>query len=131
MDKHDALDRIIITQREVIRFTRREQLCILMKPEDFEDHEFHWVKRWVRFIIEVSNTHVIKDSEDKDEEGDITVEFYARKNTINATTWEDINYLLAYGYTVDDDRLPAPKNKTNIIGDTEQNNIKRYVNGME
>ena len=57
---------------------------------------------------------------DKDEEGDITVEFYARKNTINATTWEDINYLLAYGYKVDGDRLPAPKNTPSNTGKTDQ-----------
>ena len=38
-DKYDVLGGIIITLREVITVTRREQLCTFMKHEDFGNHE--------------------------------------------------------------------------------------------
>ena len=41
----------------------------------------------------------------------MVVESNARENPINATTSEDINYLLKYGYEVDNDRIPDPENK--------------------
>ena len=53
-DKRDVIGGIIITQRDVIRVTRREQLCIFMKHEDFGDHELHCIQKWVRFIREGS-----------------------------------------------------------------------------
>ena len=49
-EKGDALGGIVITQRYVIRVTRREQLYILMKCEDFRDHELHYVHKWVRVV---------------------------------------------------------------------------------
>ena len=62
-DKYDSLSGIIITRREVIRFTRREQLCIFMQHEEFEDHMLHCVKMWVIVNIEVYDRHVFEDSE--------------------------------------------------------------------
>ena len=38
-DKRGVLGGIIITQTEVITVTRRDQLCISMKYEDFGDHK--------------------------------------------------------------------------------------------
>ena len=64
-DKHDALGGIVVTQIEVLIVTRREQLCIFMKHEDFGYHEFEYVQRWVRFIREGSETHVFGYSEEK------------------------------------------------------------------
>ena len=43
--KRDVLAGIIITQRYVIRVTRREHPCIFMKHEDFGDHELHCVQK--------------------------------------------------------------------------------------
>ena len=51
---------IIITQIEVITVNRREKLYIFMKHEDVRYHELRYVQRLVRFIIEVSETHVFK-----------------------------------------------------------------------
>ena len=51
---------IIITQIEVITVNRREKLYIFMKHEDVRYHELRYVHRLVRFIIEVSETHVLK-----------------------------------------------------------------------
>ena len=62
-DKLDVLGGIIVSRIEVITFNRRDQICIFMKHEDFGDHELHCVQRWVILIIEVSETHVLKDSE--------------------------------------------------------------------
>ena len=72
-DKSDALGGLIITQRYVIRVTRREQLYIFMKHEDFGDHELHCVQRWVRVIVDGIESHVFKDSEEKEEVGGVAV----------------------------------------------------------
>ena len=50
--KLDVLIGNIITWREFIRFTRREQLCILIKYKDFGDHDLHCVQMWVIVIRE-------------------------------------------------------------------------------
>ena len=49
-----------------MRFSRREQLYIFMKHKDLGDHELHFVQRWVRFITEVSETHVFEYSKEKE-----------------------------------------------------------------
>ena len=49
----------MITWRDIIRVTRREQLYILMKHEDFGDHELHCVHKWVRVVREDSDVHVL------------------------------------------------------------------------
>ena len=56
-DKCDALGGIIITKRDVRRFTRRGQLFIFMKHEDFKDKELHCVQRWVIVDTEGSDVH--------------------------------------------------------------------------
>ena len=43
-DKRDVIGGLIINWREVITVTRREQLCIFMKYEDFLDHDMYCVK---------------------------------------------------------------------------------------
>ena len=53
---------------------------------------------------------MLKDSEEKDEAGG-GVKSDARDIPIRATTREDINALLEYGYEVNDDRLPTPQKK--------------------
>ena len=70
-DKHDALGGIIIIRRDIIRFTRREQLCIFKKQKYFRDHELHWVQKRIRVIREVSEAHTFKYSEDKDGVGGV------------------------------------------------------------
>ena len=58
----DAISGIIITRREVMRVTRREQICIFINHKYLEYHEFHCVQMLVRFIREGIETHVFKDS---------------------------------------------------------------------
>ena len=72
-EKLDALGGIIINLRYVIRVTRREQLCIVMKHENFGDHELHCIQKWVRVIREDIETHLFKDSEEKEEGGEVEV----------------------------------------------------------
>ena len=93
--KRDFLSGIIITQRDVIRVTRREQLCILMKHEEFRDHKLHWVQKLVVVIIEGSEAHALEDSEEKDDRGEVAVKYDSRETPIHATTREDINSLLS------------------------------------
>ena len=40
-----------------------------MKYEDFADHAFYCVQRWVRAIIDGSETHVLEDIEDNQKGG--------------------------------------------------------------
>ena len=80
-----------------------------MKHEDFREHELHWVQKWVRVIREGSEAHALEDSEEKEEMGEVVVKYDALETPIRATTWEDINTLLADGYGVDDDRLQLPR----------------------
>ena len=44
----------------------------------------------------------------------------AHETPIHEITQEDINTLLSYGYKVNDDRLPVPKNKPSYTGKTDQ-----------
>ena len=60
-DKHDAFSGIIITRREVIRVNIREQLCVFMQHEHFEDHGLHCVQRWVRVNTEGYDAHMLED----------------------------------------------------------------------
>ena len=62
-DNIDALSGPIVTPRDVIRVTRREQLCIFMKHEEFGDHELYSVQKWVIVIREVSEANASEDSE--------------------------------------------------------------------
>ena len=64
-EKHYALGAIIITQRYVIRVTRREQIYIFMKHKAFRDHELQCVHKWVRVTRECSEAHAFEDSEEK------------------------------------------------------------------
>ena len=64
-DKFDALSGLVITRRDVIRVTRKEQLYIFMKHEDFRDHDLHCIQKWVRVIREGIEAHEFLDSEEK------------------------------------------------------------------
>ena len=119
-DKRDALGGLIITQRDIIRVTRREQLYIFMKHEDFGDHELNSVQKWARVIREGSESHAFKDRKDKEERVEVAVKYDARETPIHATNWEGINALLADGYKVDDDRLPVPYNTPSNTGKRDQ-----------
>ena len=68
-EKRDVLGGLIITRIEVTTVNRRERLYIFTIHEEFGNHELHFIKRWVIFIREVSETHVLEDSEDKEEMG--------------------------------------------------------------
>ena len=46
-----------------------EQIHVFIKYEEFEDHDLHCVKGWVRVNTEVSDENVFEESEYKDEEG--------------------------------------------------------------
>ena len=97
-----------------------------MKYEDFADHVFYCVQRWVRVIIEGSETHVLEDIEYNQEGGDVAIGSDARNNPIHETTWEVINDLLADAKEVDYYRLPYLKNS--ILTDQY---INRDRNGVE
>ena len=96
-----------------------------MKHKDFGDHELQCVNKWVRVIRDGIETHVLEDSEDKEQGGQFEFKYDARKNPIHKTTQEDINALLAYGYEVDYDILPAPKKKSRSTGDTDRSVYKQ------
>ena len=49
--KCDAPGGLIITQRDILRVARREQLCIFMKYKYFGDHALRYIQKWVIFII--------------------------------------------------------------------------------
>ena len=68
----------------------------------------HCVQKLVIFIREGDEAHSFKDSKNKEGGGGVHLKSDARETTIHATTREDINALLAYGYEVDYDRFPAP-----------------------
>ena len=118
-EKRDALGGIIITRRDVIRVIRREQLYILMKHEDFGDYELHYIHKWVRVVREGSELNVLEYSKEKEYMGEVMVKYDALETPMHANTQENINALLADGYEVDDDRLPAP-------GNTPINTGKKY-----
>ena len=63
---------------------------------------------------------MFKNSEYKEEGGEVAVESDACDTLIDATTQEDINALLADGYEADDDIISAPSNKPIYTGDTDQ-----------
>ena len=52
--------------------------------------------------------------------GGVAIRYDARKTPIHATNLEGINDLMVDGYEVDDDRLPATKNKPIPIGNTDR-----------
>ena len=58
--------------------------------------------------------------EEKDNEREVEVESDAPVNFMHATTWEDLNDLLEYGYAVEYDRIIPPKKKPVARGDTNQ-----------
>ena len=52
--------------------------------------------------------------------GEVVVKYDARETTINANTQYELNALLADGYDVNDDRLPAPENTPSNTGKNNQ-----------
>ena len=84
------------------------------------DHELNSVQKWARVIREGSESHAFKDRKDKEDMGEVAVESDACETPIHATTREDINDILADGYEVDDDILPAPDNIPINTGKTDQ-----------
>ena len=91
-----------------------------MKHEGFEYHKLQCIQKWVRVIREGIEAYASKDSKEKEERGEVAVESDSRDTPIHATTVEDKNALLSDGYKFDDDRLPAPENTKNNIGNTYQ-----------
>ena len=61
-----AIGGLINIWREVRIVTKREQLCIFMKHEDFKYHDLKCVQMQVIVTKEVSEEHLFKDSEEKD-----------------------------------------------------------------
>ena len=51
----------------------------------------HCVQKWVRFIREGSEVHEFENSEEKDERGEVVVEYDARETPIHETTREAID----------------------------------------
>ena len=110
-ENRDTLVGIMITQIDIIRVDRREQLCIFMKHKDSGYHELKCIQKLIRFIIEGSETRVFKDSKEKNYWEEVAVKSYACETPIHATTQEEINDILSDGYKADDDRLPGPEKK--------------------
>ena len=63
----------------------------------------HCVQSWVRVDTEGSDSKVLEDIEEKEDEREVAVKSDQRDTPMHATTREDINALLADGYEVDDD----------------------------
>ena len=63
---------------------------------------------------------MFKDSEEKEESGEVAIGFDAFEIHIHATNQEGINDLLADGHEIYDDIIPNPENKLNPKGDTDQ-----------
>ena len=129
-DNRDALGGIIITWIDVIRVTRREQLCIFIKHEDFEEHKLHSVQKWFRVIRECSETHGFKESKDKEEMGEVIVKNDARETPIHATTQVLERKRAEEVYEVGDDILPDPKNTPITQAKVTNQYIKRDGNAM-
>ena len=83
----------------------------------------HCVHKWVRVIIEGSETHALKYSEENNERGEFAVKSDACETPIHAINREDINSLLA-----DYDILPDHEN-TQI--NTEKTDQPIYKEGCK
>ena len=106
---HDELSSRIMNKREVKISTRREQLCIALKHEEFQDEELHWVKSWVRWVIE--GLYALCFGGWGIKKVEISVKTYQHENPMHAINQEEINALLEYGYEADDYWQPSPEKK--------------------
>ena len=68
----------------------------------------------------------VEYNEYKEDEREVTVDSISHETPMNATAWEDINFLLADGYEVDYYRLLYPEKKPSARGDTDQP-VYKYI----
>ena len=94
--KRDAISGMAITHRGVKKVSRRDQMCIIMRHEDFRDREVYCVEIWfwvdtegpdALFFDGVTVSVVIPLEEVETE----------KRTPLHASTREDINSLLEEG----------------------------------
>ena len=91
-----------------------------MNNDNFKEKDFNCIQIWVTVDTEEPYLHVFKDIEEKEDEGEVAVEYFQRETPMHARSWEGINVLLTDGYEVNDDQNSEPENKPSNIGDTYQ-----------
>ena len=75
---------------------------------------------WVRVYIEGFYTHVFKYIEQKQNEGQVSIDSDQRETHMYTTTQDYINSLLVDGYEINSDRQRTHENKPIAIDDNDQ-----------
>jgi hypothetical protein len=112
--KNDVLDNLLVIGQEEKLVSKRRQVCLTMRHDDFDDGQIlHAVARFckvteegpVESLFDVISTNDVENAEDVAVEGGENIE-----REIPSMLNEDISNFRAQGFSVDDDNEPAPEN---------------------
>ena len=112
--KNDVLDNLLVISQEEKLVSKRRQVCLTMRHEDFDDRQIlHAVARFCKVTEEgpVESFFDLPSANELTNETDVALEgaeIIARE--IPVILNEDISNFRAQGFSVDDDNEPAPEN---------------------
>ena len=112
--KNDVLDNLLVIGQEEKVVSKRRQVCLTMRHDDFDDGEIlHAVARFCKVTEEgpVESLFNIIPTNDMENAVNVAVEGgEIVEREIPTTLNEDISNFRPQGFSVDDDNEPAPEN---------------------
>lgn len=107
-----TMDDLVVVKYEKRIVSRKEQMCIFFRHDDFPNQEIYCTRRWVKVIAEGHKEHFF------DLDGDLVHDVENSGTPVDGVEVpesvrgraEDIQAVRALGLDVDDDNDPAPEN---------------------
>ena len=112
--KNDVLDNLLVIGQEEKLVSKRRQVCLTMRHDDFDDGQIlHAVARFCKVTEEgpVESLFDILSRNDVENDGNVALGGDENEEReIPSVLNEDISNFRAQGFAVDDDNEPAPEN---------------------
>ena len=108
MRPDERLEGCLELRKEVKKVMRREQMCIILRHDDFPNIELHAVERWVKVTKPAASTFDT-DTPIVGEQATAT-EGPTTTSTLPGDTINDAHQFLREGFSVDDDTRPNEEN---------------------
>ena len=105
---------LLEVRRETKTINRRQQLCIVMRHDDFPNQLLHAVQRWVKVTREAPSRFDTADEDMVEAAAAATAPIREQNNNedalISVSHADDVARYQNEGFLVDDDNDPAPEN---------------------
>jgi len=114
-EKGQRLSGLIAIKTDIKRVSKKDQVCVVFRHDEFPNKEIFCVKRWVKVITEGDPRQLFVE-ERPEQEGRAVADKEMPESIRNPSrghgrvSREDLNEILAQGFNVDDDNEPVAEN---------------------